>query len=130
MFSLTKLEMKQIKRDFKELTIQLELDIEAYEEVNDWEPGYDDSNEESDWFKYHDIECTPKEIAQYELQRYNFGDVKEGDLVLLLPPDTDLPDRNKYKVEYKGTEYVSETGLEPYEPFNDLLLFYTIVFRK
>ena len=129
-FNLSKIEKKNILKDYKQLTTQLKLDIEVYKEDEDWVPGYGEEESTSDWVEYFDVKCTPKEISNLNLGRYEFGDVNEGDLVLLFPPDTKLPKENKYKVNYKGREYVSETGLEPYQPMEDFLLFYVIVFRR
>ncbi|MGM0409456.1 MAG: hypothetical protein ACQEQF_01735 [Bacillota bacterium] len=128
-FSLTDIEKKYIKRDAKELATQMKMNIWYYKEDSTWEPGYD-SGEDSDWVEYGKTECTLKEIDEWDIKRQDYGDVTIGDLVLLFPYDTDIPETNKYKIEYQGQEYVSDTGLEPYKPQNNLLMFYTVTFKR
>lgn len=130
-FSLTPLEKKSILEDSKELASQMTLDIFYYDEDNDWQPGYSsyDNNENgSKWIVQEDIKCTPREIGEREINYYDFGNAEEGDLVLILPYDTQLKKTDKYKIYYLEKEYISKTGMQPYKPKAGLLMFYIITF--
>ena len=133
-FTLSKLEKKQIVKDIERITSQLTLPISVFEEENEqFTPGYNNSEEEVEtsrgWQDNENYKCTPIKINQINIKRYDYGELEEGDLILLFPNDTSLPKKNKYKVEYNNREYISKTGILEKKVADDLLLYKMVVFK-
>ena len=123
-FGLSPLEKNQIKKDVKALVTELTMPIAYYEE-GDWNPN--DGGTEGGWSEYSDYPCGKKLVSKININRFDYGDIKEGDMVLYLPVDTDLPKVNQYKFKYHGIEYHSESGLIPRANMGDELLYYMMV---
>lgn len=123
MLNLSPLEIKSIKRDLKQLFSQTTVSISCYEESG-WEPGYNESN--SQWGTFQEYAGFFKEIDKFNIERYDFGDVEEGDIVVILPADTFLPESSKYKIDYQGFEYISKTDLFPRTSLGEVLYYVLI----
>ncbi|MGV9141338.1 MAG: hypothetical protein ACOC1X_00205 [Promethearchaeota archaeon] len=109
---LNPLEEKKIESDVKQLTTQGTVEIDCYVEDSDDIGGIDDS--EGYWEGYDDYDCTVEEVSKLNIKRYDaYGDIKEGDIIVDLPSDTDLKkDAEKYRIKYNDKVYESKTGLQ------------------
>ena len=124
MIGLTKLEKKQILKDHLELTKQKKVKIKYYDDSN-WQPGHSGSS--TGWSRYEEYWCDVTKVDKLNIKKYAYGNLSEGDIVVKIPRDTDLPKVDRYKVEYQNREYTCDTGLIVPEKIDDIPLYYVLV---
>ena len=133
--NLDKATKRQILRDSKDVIKNIELKIAYYEEDTDEEEGYTpgygsyESEEEdnSGWTDYDTYYGSTKTVKESNIREYDFASVVEGDLLFILPNDTDLPvDKEKYKIDYGNREYDTRSGVIPYIVFDNTPLYYIL----
>ena len=118
-------ELKMMERDANEICHQTTLPM-CYYDDSGWQPGVDSTS--TGWSSFKDYYCNINEINELNIKKYPYGNISEGDLVLLIPKNTELPtDKSKYKVKYNNKEYVSKTGLNKSEMIRDTFLHYVLV---
>lgn len=99
-FRLSPLEKKNILFDIKSLVSQNSYEIRYYSGDEEYEPGIQDSPS-SGWSNFKLYPSVVQEVTEFNRNRYDYGGTVEGDLILLLPYDTDLPkDASKYEFKY------------------------------
>ncbi|MFW6015051.1 MAG: hypothetical protein ACOCRK_01285 [bacterium] len=125
-FLLSPLEKKQIINDFNQLTSLQSYEISYYE--NSLQVGYGD-NTNSNWSNFKEYDCTLEKISDLNIKRYPYGDVTEGDLIVLFPSNTNLPKVDKYRIKYEDKIYYSNTGLIGQDFLGDTILYYAMVFK-
>lgn len=124
-FKLSPLEKKKIRSDIKQITSQRVLPIAYYTE--NFNPNSSTSGE---WSNYDNYRCGVQEVDATNIKRYDYGDIQEGDAVILLPYDTDLIEGDKYKFKYKDDEYTTDDGLIIKDFPNGDIAFYMLVGRR
>lgn len=133
--NLDKATKRQILRDSKDIIKNIKLKIAYYEEDSSEEEGYtpgygDYENEEEDnsgWTDYDTYYGSTKTVKESNIREYDFASVVEGDLLFILPNDTDLPvDKEKYKIDYGNREYDTRSGVIPYIVFDNTPLYYIL----
>lgn len=105
----------------------VEEQAEGEEQEDDYGYGYDDGKKAkwSDWDEYW---CSPDTIDDYNIDEYSFGEVQVGDLVLVIPNDTTLPERaDEYEIEFDNDKYRSKTTLKKKQYVGNQFLYYTLV---
>lgn len=106
-FKLSPLEKSQVLRDAKQLTSQSSSFIRYYTEGS-FTPGMEETGE-AVWSDFSEYPSVIQEIDEFSSRRYDYGDITEGDVIILLPYDTDLPkDANKYEFKYNEDNFISE----------------------
>lgn len=106
-FKLSPLEKKSILRDAKELTSQNSFLIRYYSE-GDFTPGMGGTTD-STWSNFSEYPSVIQEIDEFSSRRYDYGDMIEGDVIILLPFDTSLPkNESKYEFKYNDDTYSAE----------------------
>lgn len=123
-FKLSPLEKRQIKNDVNQLVSELLIPISYYEE-EDWNPNSGGTGGE--WSNYENYSCGKKLVSKININRFAYGDIKEGDMVLYLPAHTGLPKVQQYKFKYHNIKYHSNSGLIPRANMGDELLYYMMV---
>jgi len=104
---LSPLEKSQVLRDAKQLTSQSSSFIRYYSEGS-FTPGMGDTSTPS-WTNFSEYPSVIQEIDEFSSRRYDYGDMTEGDVILLLPYDTNLPnDAKKYEFKYNDDTYTAE----------------------
>lgn len=108
-FKLSPLEKKNILNDVKALTSQNSFEISYYDEGT-FQPGIGGGTSSASWSDYKFYPSVIQEIDEFKSKRYDYGDSIEGDLILLLPFDTELPkDSNKYKFIYNEITFETKS---------------------
>jgi hypothetical protein len=125
MIGLTPFEKQQIKSDINTLTKQQSVLISYY--TNNYSIGYSENQLSNDWSEFDSYECSIEKVNKFNINRYQIGNIKEGDLVVLLPSDTSLSESSQYIIKYQGLEYTSKTGLQPMEIIDDEPTYYILV---
>lgn len=106
-FQLSPLEKKGVLRDAKQLTSQNSLSIRYYSEGT-FTPGMGGTMDPT-WSNFSEYPSVIQEIEEFSSKRYDYGDLTEGDLILLLPYDTSLPtDAIKYEFKHQGRTFTAE----------------------
>lgn len=106
-FKLSPLEKKSILRDAKALTSQSSSLIRYYSE-GAFTPGMGGTSDPT-WSNFSEYPSVIQEIDEFSSRRYDYGDMTEGDVIILLPYDTTLPkDEKKYEFKYNGDTYSAE----------------------
>jgi len=101
-FNLSPLEKNSILSDAKSLTSQGNYEISVYTETS-YQPGIN-SGTDSSWSDFTVYSAVVQEVDEFKSKRYDYGDNIEGDAILLLPYDTELPkDASKYRFKYNGS---------------------------
>ena len=102
-------EKKNILSDVKSLVSQNSYKVRYYKSGNQqYEPGIQE-NPGSSLSEFKGYSSVVQEVDEFTKKRYDYGDTIEGDLILLLPYDTELPtDASKY--EFKYNEIVFTTS--------------------
>lgn len=114
-----------MEKDAREICHESELKMSYYDDSG-WQPGKDSTS--TGYSSYEMYDCNMNEITELNIKKYPYGNVEFGDIVLLIPKDTNLPtDKNKYKVKYNNKEYVSKTGLNKSEQIKNTFLHYILV---
>jgi len=126
---LTPSEKKSILNDIDSLTSMADIDIKYYKEVSNWEPGFSDNEEDSSsWSEYSKYKATPKRITKFNISKYDFGNIEEGDIVLMLPRDTTLPKyRHKYQFKFDNRVLTATTPPQPFIIFDDSVAYYILL---
>ena len=109
-FRLSPLEKKNILSDVKSLVSQNSYEIMYYNAGNkQYEPGIQE-NPVSSWSEFEYYPSVVQEVDEFSKKRYDYGDTIEGDLILLLPYDTELPtDSSKYEFKYNDIVFSTST---------------------
>lgn len=106
-FKLSPLEKSQVLRDAKQLTSQSSSFIRYYTEGS-FTPGMGDTVEPT-WSNFSEYPSVIQEIDEFSSRRYDYGDMTEGDVIILLPYDTTLPTgAKKYEFKYNNNTYTTE----------------------
>lgn len=106
-FKLSPLEKNQVLRDAKQLTSQNTSFIRYYMEGS-FKPGMENA-EGTSWSNFIEYPSVIQEIDEFSSSRYDYGDMVEGDVIILLPHDTSLPrDAKKYEFKYNNNNYIAE----------------------
>ncbi|MFW6311294.1 MAG: hypothetical protein ACOC1K_03565 [Nanoarchaeota archaeon] len=102
-----------------------QVDIK-YIENDNWNSGHGDtSKDESDYEKYW---CTINRVSQKDIEKYPFGNIEEGDIILLIPKDTNLPtDKNEYKIKINDDIFTNKTGIKEEGFVGDTFLYYVLI---
>lgn len=126
-FQLTHREQRHIISTFTQLCSLRTIPLSYYDSSPDI--GYGGSTS-SEWSDYEDVKCTLESISELNIKRYPYGNITEGDLVLLFPPNHTIPDSTKYRVEYDNKVYICDTGLLSQDMLQDeIILYYAGVFK-
>lgn len=125
-FRLTPLEIKNMKRDIEDLVSQRTLPISYYE--SDYTPGYSENT--SNWSDYSDYKCGVQEVDKTTINRFNYGDIKEGDIILYLSYNTTLPETDKYRIKYNNIIYTSDNSYFPKQFLDATILYYLLIGRR
>jgi len=129
-FKLSPLEKKNILQDAKSLTNQGSYEIRYYEdEGGGYNPGISESTS-SNWSTYEYYPSVIQEIDEFSKKRYDYGDMTEGDIILLLPYDTSLPkDSNKYQFKYNEIDFTAEI-LQKEHLLDKTVVYYYLVGKR
>ena len=123
----SKMEMRLMQRDVNKICKQSKLPI-SYLDESDWQPGYGGST--TGWTDYEEYYCSPNEVTSLNIKKYPYGNVTEGNLVILIPKDTQLPtDTKEFKVKYNNQTYSTKNGLLESERLGNDFLHYIMVVR-
>lgn len=117
---LTKIEIQQIKKSLKELFNGTNIKISSYES-NGFGSGYNNSN--GKWGDFYEYKGVIKITNEYDLNKYPFGNISEGDMVILIPANTNLSVADKYKALYGGREFIIESNRVPYTVQGETLYY-------
>lgn len=138
-FRLTPREKKNMKNDAKKLTSQNTVEISRYiESDNDnggFEPGYPTNDEEnnneneSGWSDFKEYDAVIDEVDEISKRRLDYGDVNEGDVIVLLPHDTDLEDAPKYQFKFNDRVHTTDEGKIPKKYLDGDVIYYYLVGR-
>ena len=124
-FSLSKLEKKSIIKDYTQMTSLQQHEIAHFTPPTGF--GYDATPGE--WSDYHEYPCVTEKVSQLNIKRYPYGNVTEGDLVVLFPTNHDIPKGSEYNIRYDGRVYNSKTGFIAQEFIDETVLYYAMVFK-
>ena len=128
---LSKIDINGMINDANKLTrintVQISYKTFEESEEDDYGYGYDDS-QEAIWTEWEDYQCSLDKVDEYNVNDYDFGNIVEGDLVLLLPRDTDLKiDAEAYRVKIINDTYSAKTRLKEMGHVGGTFLYYAIV---
>ena len=127
-FKLSPMEKKQLIQDNINLTSQYEIEISYYEEGSGTSgPGYDDPVDEGGWTPFDTYEGIFVEVDEWTKRRYDYGDVKEGDVIVLLPPNTNLPESDSYRFKHDDDIYTSDSKYRPVKYLDGTVVHYYLV---
>ena len=113
--------VKEVSKALKNTTVKIRY------EGGEWSPSFDkkDNGTLSAWESYP---LTVEKVSKLTLKKYPFAKVSEGDLVLFLPSDTELPlDKSNYEIDYMGNKYEVNDKPQPYDVIQDAILSYIMV---
>ena len=117
------MEAKAIKDEITRECEQQNVLID-YKLDDNWESGYSSDGNNDDWVGYKSYNALVIEVGEYDRKRYKFGNIEEGDLVIVLPHNTDLPKKaDSYKIKHNEIEYTSKSPLKPYNPSSTTLYY-------
>lgn len=106
-FKLSPLEKKKVLKDAKDLTSQNSFLVRYYSDEG-FVPGMGTSSS-TGWSDFIEYPSVIQEIDEFSQSRYDYGDITEGDLILLLPHDTNLPkEAKKYEFKYNNDTFSAE----------------------
>lgn len=104
------------------------------EENNEEEPeqygyGYDNKEEEKlEWTEWEEYDCSIEDIDEYNIDDYPFGDMEEGDLLIIFPKNTSLePNAEEYEIKIGDDTYVAETSLKKLGFVGNTFMYYGLV---
>lgn len=120
----SKMEMRLMQRDTDKICKQSKLPMSYLDESN-WQPGYGGST--TGWTDYEEYYCSPNEVTSLNIKKYPYGNINEGDIVLLIPKDTQLPSIKEFKVKYNNQIYSTKDGLLESERLGNTFLHYIMV---
>lgn len=124
---LTKLEQQYMVEQTNRALKVAQIDI-RYQTVDDWQPGHN-ANTTSTWSDYQKYPCAVRKVSDINIREYYpYGNLEKGDIVLMIPTDTELPvGENRYQIKYQGEIYHSKTGVKHSEPIGDTFLYYVLI---
>lgn len=109
---LSNREVNYMKRKARKLTQITEVQIKFKTRISeDYSYGY--GEEEYEWSdEWKTYKCSTSSVDKYNIDEYPFGNIVEGDLILLFPDNTTLPDAEEYEIKLGDDIYVSKTDLQ------------------
>lgn len=121
------MEVKMMEEDATVMSKATKLSFKYYEESTTPTIGYSDTDD-GGWTDYQEYWCNPIKISKVNIDRYLYGDLEEGDLLLMIPKDTILPkDVNEIKVYFNGRTYTTKTGLQEARFVGGTFLHYILI---
>jgi len=119
---LSALELKHLKKERIKYLKSNKVKIRYPKEG--WQPSFE-NDEDINMSSWQDFWCTIEVVSKLTLEKYPFAEVAEGDLVIELPADTELPlDRDSYEVDFMGKIYTVEFEPQPYVVIQNEILSY------
>ena len=128
---LSRSDINSMVADANKLTRIMECEIryKTFEEneEEDYGYGYDDS-QEANWTEWEVYQCSIDKVDEYNINDYDFGNIVEGDLLLLLPKNTNLiKNADEYKIKIGDDVYSAKTKLKEMGHMGNTFLYYCIV---
>jgi len=121
---LSALELKHLKQERMRYLKNNKVKIRY--PMSEWQPSFENSAD-TDMSSWEEYWCTVEVVSKLTLEKYPFAKVAEGDLVIELPADTDLPlDRDKYEIDYMGKIYEVSFEPQPYVVIQNEILSYVM----
>ena len=130
---LSNMDISSMVQQAKEITKISDIEVRYkynVEENNNSEDsyGYGHDDKKTDWTDWETYECSIDTVDEYNINDYDFGNVQEGDLVVLFPPDTNL-EKNamEYELRLGDDDYNAKTGLKEQGFVGGKFLYYVMV---
>lgn len=106
---------------------KVEEQVEGEQQEEDYGYGYDE-DKKAEWSDWDEYWCSPDTIDDYNIDEYSFGEVQVGDLVLIIPNDTTLPERaDEYEIGFDDDKYRAKTTLKKKQYVGNQFLYYALV---
>lgn len=122
---LTNLEIKHIINEATRHLKNTELDIK-YKSESEFSMGHGATS--TSWSEYNKYLCTVQRVKEKDVKELPYGEVKTGDIKILLPKDTDLPtEESIYQIKFQGSIYTCETGVQEVVPVGNTFVYYLMV---
>lgn len=134
---LDKNDIQYMEKQAKALTRISQAQIRYKQAVDDDTTGsgdydygsenYDYGSEDYVWSEWETYECASDKIDEHNIKDYDYGNLSEGDFILLLPKDTSLvKNADEYEFKIGGNTYTAKTSLQEMGFVDNTFLYYVL----
>jgi len=89
--------------------------------------NYSYNSEEYSWSEWQTFRCATDKIDSHNINDYDYGNIAEGDFILLLPRDTSLiKEADEYEFKIGGNIYTAKTELQEMGFVDNTFLYYVL----